>query len=649
MHTRGLHGPSGHGTHRNPTGFGKENGYYPTGFGLKSHPGSYGKQGQQRYWSFRTSHKVFMITLSNDGGSVRICERTRLSGYETAMTLDAASWMLDILEELMAKEERQTVNYKKSFRNNSNSCFLENFHNNKGVFMKVSVLKNNKISMVIIPEEKHARGWKDFARCLKGVLKRDHQMKSDKANRTLEPVKEKPRGGIKQSWANIVKQSTGATRGHSDDRHFNSNCPKGSKPFGGRNIIPQQTPQTRKANRLGYWDFLPKGNGSFKPRNPFPRRRMEQKNFHEFLQAEDCDKDWSRAVIMFRNNSELSWSSIFYNLSREINRKLVVSQMFDDRSLIWCKNREEMEALIKMKSTIIPGTGATIVSFVKWSGEEQYKEVKVECRCSWIGVEGVPLNLWNLEIMGKIGDLCGGLLDVEKDTAEKNFLHHMRLKLRGDEQGFINNSILLRHGAVEFSLKLFKLNDWGYRFSGFFNTIWHQDSEFYKKQEAEKRQSLKEDELREEGSVAGAVTEVPRHEEPGILPPPATAGSSNGPVIRGSFELSRKVFSKKPSLCTDEGTFPEVDSRPSDVELSTMKSPNKELREYRESVPLQKVFLRIWKSLNVPRVGALSSPPGFSNLNLLWQPVEKDLNVNLGQDSMGRQLLIKEGQIAEIG
>ncbi|KAF4373739.1 hypothetical protein G4B88_002243 [Cannabis sativa] len=537
---------------------GEENGYYPTGFGLKSHPGSYGKQGQQRYWSFRTSHKVFMITLSNDGGSVRICERTRLSGYETAMTLDAASWMLDILEELMAKEERQTVNYKKSFRNNSNSCFLENFHNNKGVFMKVSVLKNNKISMVIILEEKHARGWKDFARCLKGVLKRDHQMKSDKADRTLEPVKEKPRGGIKQSWANIVKQSTGATRGHSDDRHLNSNYPKGSKPFGGRNIIPQQTPQTRKANRLGYWDFLPKGNGSFKPRNPFPRRRMEQKNFHEFLQAEDCDKDWSRAVIMFRNNSELSWSSIFYNLSREINRKLVV-------------------LLLSLLSS--------------GQGRNKYKEVKVECRCSWIGVEGVPLNLWNLEIMGKIGDLCGGLLDVEKDTAEKNFLHHMRLKLRGDEQGFINNSILLRHGGVEFSLKLFKLNDWGYRFSGFFNTIWHQDSKFYKKQEAEKRQSLKEDEHREEVSVAGAVTEVPRHEEPGILPSPATAGSSNGPAIPGSFELSRKVFSKKPSLCTDEGTFPEVDSRPSDVELSTMKSPNKELREYRGSVPLQKVFL----------------------------------------------------------
>ncbi|KAF4367769.1 hypothetical protein G4B88_011070 [Cannabis sativa] len=412
MHTRGFHGSFGHGKHRNPTGFGKENGYYPTGIGLRKHSGSGSDQGSQKYWSFRTAHKVFMLTLSNDGGFVRICERTRLAGYEIAVTLEAASWLADILEELIDREEMQKVNYKRSFRNRSNSCLLEIYHNNRGVFMKVYVLKNNKISMVIIPEEERANGWKDFARCLKGTLKRDCQLNIDKVNLPKEPLeKQKWGGGTQQSWASIVKQNTGSTRRQIVDRVFDPT--KNSKPLGGRNSIKQQTSQNRKANRLGYWDFLPKGNGSFRPRNPFPRRRMEQNNFHEFLQAEFCDKDWSRAVIMFRNNSEVSWSSIFYNLSREINRKLEVSQMFDDRTLIWCKNVEEMDALLRIKKTTIPGTGDTIVSFVKWSGEEQNKEVKVECRSSWIGVEGVPLNLWNLEMMGKIGSLCGGMMRLE--------------------------------------------------------------------------------------------------------------------------------------------------------------------------------------------------------------------------------------------
>lgn len=57
---------------------------------------------------------------------------------------------------------------------------------------------------------------------------------------------------------------------------------------------------------------------------------MEQKYFHEYLQADNCDKDCNRTVILFRDNSKVGWSVIFYNLSREIERKLVVNQLYDD-------------------------------------------------------------------------------------------------------------------------------------------------------------------------------------------------------------------------------------------------------------------------------------------------------------------------------
>ncbi|KAF4394947.1 hypothetical protein F8388_017675 [Cannabis sativa] len=143
-----------------------------------------------------------------------------------------------------------------------------------------------------------------------------------------------------------------------------------------------------------------------------------------------------------------------------------------------------MESLLKLHKTAIPGTGGTIVSLIRWSMEEQNRDIKIECRSSWMGVEGLPLNLWNIKFMGKIGELCGGLLDVEKDTAEKTFLHHLRLKLGGDEDGFVPKSIRLHYQGSELFLKLFKLNDWGYRFNGFFNTIWHQDSEFYKNEKS---------------------------------------------------------------------------------------------------------------------------------------------------------------------
>ncbi|KAF4400600.1 hypothetical protein G4B88_023393 [Cannabis sativa] len=452
MQVRSGHGHSGHGWHRNPTGFGKKKGHYPTGSDWPKNPGSLSDQENQKYWSFRTIHKVFMITLSNDGGYVRICERTRLSGYEIVVTLDAATWLIETLEVLQKREEKQRMNFKRTFRNNSNVCFLESFQNSRGVFIRISVLKNNRITLVIIPEERQARGWSELARCLNGVLKRSIPQKYKIQKSLVEEEEFVRSGGLKPSYANIVKQPAEPSKSQSGLRYYDHDDDRRSRPYGGRNKLPKQDSHLVKrkyhkpiqnwtSNKLGYWDFLPKENGSFRPRNMFPRDRMEQEHFHEYLQAEKCDKDWNRALIMFRDNSKVGWSVIFYNLSREIDRKLVVSQMYDDRTIIWCKNEEEMESLLKLHKTAISGTGGTIVSLIRWSMEEQNRDIKIECRSSWMGVEELPLNLWNIKFMGKIGELCGGLLDVEKDTAEKTFLHHLRLKLGGDEDGFVPKSI----------------------------------------------------------------------------------------------------------------------------------------------------------------------------------------------------------------
>ncbi|KAF4346748.1 hypothetical protein G4B88_012538 [Cannabis sativa] len=302
-----------------------------------------------------------------------------------------------------------------------------------------------RITLVIIPEERHARGWSELARCLNGVLKRNILQKN-KNQRLLVEEEFVRRGGTKPSYASIVKQPAKPLRSQPGHRY--------NGPVDGRRFRPYGGPIH---NKLGYWDFLPKGNESFRPRNMFPRARMEQKHFHEYLQAEKCDKDWNRALIMFRDNSKVGWSVIFYNLSREIDRKLVVSQMYDDRTIIWCKNEEEMESLLKLHKTVIPGTGGTIVSLIRWSMEEQNRDIKIECRSSWMGVEGLPLNLWNIKFMGKIGEMCGGLLDVEKDTAEKNFLHHLRLKLGGDEDGFVPKSIRLHYQGSELILNFIKM------------------------------------------------------------------------------------------------------------------------------------------------------------------------------------------------
>ncbi|KAF4348645.1 hypothetical protein G4B88_009131 [Cannabis sativa] len=505
MHTRGFHGPSSHGKHQNPTGFGKKKGHYPTGFDWKNCIASNYNPKIRKYWSFHTKHKVFMITLTCDGDSVRICERTRHFGYEVAVTIDAVDWIIETVKEVQQKEERLRVSFKRSFRNSSSCYLVEYFLNTKGSFLKISVLKNNMMKTVIIPEEEKANGWSEFLRCLNSTMKREQAF--DNENRAQQKA-DTSNGRLlnQRSWANVVKEPWKPMTNQ------NSQVENGAvKKFVTANKAPVEF-SNWKIKGLGSWDFLPKANGSFRPKNDFPLRRMKQRNFHEFMQAKQGEKDWKKAVIMFRDNSGLSWSCIFYNLSRELGRKLQVSQMFDDRTIIWCRDETEVVYFMEKGNWSIPGTGDTRVSFKRWSVEEQNRDIKVECRGSWIGVKGLPLNIWNMKLFRKIGALCGGLLDVEKDTAEMNFLHHLRVKLEGDNNGFVPESLTLEFEKSVFKLELFKLNDLGYKFSGFFNTCWHQDFEIGRRIEEERdpghHEEVEEEERTQElGRVSGCEKE----------------------------------------------------------------------------------------------------------------------------------------------
>lgn len=63
---------------------------------------------------------------------------------------------------------------------------------------------------------------------------------------------------------------------------------------------------------------------------------------------------------------------------------------------------------------------------------------QVEARYSWIGVEGLPLNLWNMETFKKLGDACGGLMEVALETMIQSFLLFAKIKVKGFAIGFIH-------------------------------------------------------------------------------------------------------------------------------------------------------------------------------------------------------------------
>ena len=125
--------------HHNPTGYGKKNVHCPTGSGQKLESEAPISISSPRYWSFRIAHKVFMLTLSRDGGSIQICERTRFTGYEISLLLDAAIWLLEEVEWMIDAKDYLKAD-RRTFRNYSMRLLLEWFKNVRGVFLKLSVL-----------------------------------------------------------------------------------------------------------------------------------------------------------------------------------------------------------------------------------------------------------------------------------------------------------------------------------------------------------------------------------------------------------------------------------------------------------------------------------------------------------------------------
>ena len=56
---------------------------------------------------------------------------------------------------------------------------------------------------------------------------------------------------------------------------------------------------------------------------------------------------------------------------------------------------------------------------------------QIEARYHWIGVEGLSLKLWNMETFKKIGEACGGLMEVVTETENQSFFYIRKVKSEG--------------------------------------------------------------------------------------------------------------------------------------------------------------------------------------------------------------------------
>ena len=113
---------------------------------------------------------MFVIQLSNDGGSVIVSEKTRQAIFDLKVDIAAAVWLKESLEEALVNGD--VGQFVRKYRGSNFVLIAEKFGNKKGVFMKFSRVCNGEVHHIMVPGGNFLWGWKKMAECLGYIVGR---------------------------------------------------------------------------------------------------------------------------------------------------------------------------------------------------------------------------------------------------------------------------------------------------------------------------------------------------------------------------------------------------------------------------------------------------------------------------------------------
>ena len=103
---------------------------------------------------------------------------------------------------------------------------------------------------------------------------------------------------------------------------------------------------------------------------------------------------------------------------------------------MWCESKAELKSIMGKRNLY---RGRLFIGKIrKWDRYMHWEFTQIEAKYNWIGVEGLSLNLWNMETFRKIGEACGGLIEVGPETKNQSFLLYAMLKVKGFSNGYLH-------------------------------------------------------------------------------------------------------------------------------------------------------------------------------------------------------------------
>ncbi|KAM7477485.1 hypothetical protein LguiA_025698 [Lonicera macranthoides] len=145
--------------------------------------------------------------------------------------------------------------------------------------------------------------------------------------------------------------------------------------------------------------------------------------------------EWKRVVVCSRESVWDSWRSIQNSLNKFYKTNFQLKPFLTDKAMFLCKCEEETEMYGSKGLVFLSGPFA--IRLQRWEEESIYQNRKIACTGGWINIQGLPVAWWNEKVFKKIGERCGGLIEIDKRTSEFQNLLVARIKVRGNHNGFI--------------------------------------------------------------------------------------------------------------------------------------------------------------------------------------------------------------------
>ena len=176
-----------------------------------------------------------------------------------------------------------------------------------------------------------------------------------------------------------------------------------------------------------------------------------------FFGLKGVQKNWRLAVVIYRSSSKESWEGIRDGFCRKLGRAVDISTLHANRAILWCRDEKEKGHLLTIDSCKL--NNVKPVKVVKWSQQQHWEDIVFQGQNIWVGIEGIPLNWWNVHVLRVIGTKLGGVLEIAEETLQRSFLTYAKIRVSGLSSGFLPSVLELPWGSDIVMLGIFPLID----------------------------------------------------------------------------------------------------------------------------------------------------------------------------------------------